>query len=139
MRPVNWRVRGGRGSGTDGRILVIIVPPTELGCDGEDDEDPYADKACQGVGHHPSDPPRAALDELLQETTHGRLLAQQRAVVSFFADIGSNPAEPHAACCRSSFLAFPHPHQHAFQLCWWGGGVRAGVFTCVHGRLATGL
>jgi hypothetical protein len=26
--------------------------------------------------------------------------------------------------------------QHAFQLWWWGWEVRAGAFTCVHGRLA---
>jgi hypothetical protein len=25
---------------------------------------------------------------------------------------------------------------HAFQLCWWGGGVRTSMFTWVHGRVA---
>lgn len=28
---------------------------------------------------------------------------------------------------------------HAFQLCWWGAGLLARAFTCVHGRLATGV
>lgn len=30
------------------------------------------------------------------------------------------------------------PRAHAFQLWWWGGGVCAGGFTWVHGRLAEG-
>lgn len=87
---MNWRVCGGRSPRADGRILDIVVPTAELGCDGEDDEDTHSDEACQGVAHHPSDPPRATLDEPSQETTHRRLVAQQQAGVSVYDEIGGS-------------------------------------------------
>jgi integrase len=40
------------------------------------------------------------------------------------------------AACAQARLAV---HQHAFQLCWWGGGLCAGTFTCVTLLLVFGV